>query len=291
MGGRACSDGRPARRLEATAALLFALLPLSAAFAPAHAQILRGSVVRADRTPIPDVQVVLRSASDSVVARATSGAQGRFVLRPLSGGVMRLEASTLGYADWETAMFELTDDADLEVVITLQFSPIPLEELRVEARRRQTTRRLADFERRRQIKAFGGYFMDEEDIARRPAARPSNLPLQFPGMSVAGGRGAFDLYTIMAGDCVATVYVDGVLVDQRVTSVDEYLQLPRIAGVEVYPRGVSAPVQYQDPMSNCGTVLFWTKELEPDDPGGWNTTKIVLGTASLAGLLILAVVR
>ncbi|MEM7415888.1 MAG: carboxypeptidase-like regulatory domain-containing protein [Gemmatimonadota bacterium] len=270
------------------AALLLALLPLGAPFAPAHAQVVSGSVVRPNRMPVPGAQVFLRGEDDSVVASAITSAQGRFQFTLASGGRVRLQAASLGYADWETETFDLADDAELEVVITLQFAPIPLEELRVEARRRQNTRLLADFERRREIKAFGGYFMDDEDIALRPASRPSNLPLQFPGMSVTGGVGPFDQYTIMTGDCPATVFVDGRRINQLATSVDEYLELPRIAGVEVYPRSMNAPPQYQDAgLRECGTVLFWTKELEPDDSGGWTTAKIALGLASFSGLLIL----
>ena len=284
-GGRRLRRGRS---LVAMAALPLALLSVSAPLAPVRAQLLSGSVVRPNRMPVPGAPVFLRAENDSLVASTFTSAQGRFEFRAVPDQPVRLQASSLGYADWETEMFELTDEAELDVVITLQFAPIPLEELRVQARRRQSTRLLADFERRREIQAFGGYFMDDEDIERRPASRPSNLPLQFPGVSVSGGTGPFDQYTIMTGDCPANVYVDGRLINQVVTSVDEYLELPRIAGVEVYPRSMNAPPQYQDAgRRECGTVLFWTKELEPDDPGGWTTAKVTLGLAAFGGLLIL----
>lgn len=292
MRGRGLPPGRPDRRVRPKGIGVLLVLLLATGSTPARAQVVRGWVLRADHTPVPDAAVVLRAENDSVVARATADPRGWFELRPRSRGPMRLEASSLGYADWETAMFELAADADVEVLITLQLAPIPLEELQVEAPRRQTTRRLADFERRREIQAFGGHFLVEGDIARRPASRPSNLVLGTPGMTVAGGRGPFDFYTIMSGDCVATVFIDGVRINQELTSVDEYLELPRIAGVEVYPRGMSAPPQYQGARSaECGTVLYWTKDLEPDAPGGWSTTKVVLGVASFTGLLLLTLAR
>lgn len=264
----------------------------SGAPARAHGQIIRGWVVRADGTPVPDVAVLLRGVEDGVLARAAAGPNGAFELRPGTGGRMRLEATHLGYADWETADFDMSADADLEVLISLQLEPIPLEYVMVEVRRRRTTRRLADFERRKAIQAFGGFFLEEEDIVRRPASRPSNLVLAAPGMSVRGGGGAFDEYVILTGDCPATVYVDGVRIDQMRVSVDQYLDLERIAGVEIYPRAMSAPPQYQDALRReCGTVVYWTKELEPDAPGGWSRTKVVLAAVSITGLLFLSVVN
>ena len=95
----------------------------------------------------------------------------------------------------------------------------------------------------------------------------------------------------MSGDCPATVYIDGVRIDQLNTPVDDYLELDRIAGVEVYARDLNAPVQYSNTGPECGSVLYWTKDLVPDDPGGWTATKVVLGSAAITGLLLLLVVR
>lgn len=273
--------------LVVTAALCLTLAPTTL-----EAQIIRGWVVRPDRSPIPDAEVLLTAEDGATVARATSDEMGRFELRTSTAGRLRLEASHLGYADWETATFDLERDADLEVLVRLDVAPIPLEEVRVEARSRLTTRRLEGFERRMERQAFGGHFLVEEDIERRPASRPSNLPLAAPGMTVRGGRGPFDLYRIYTGDCLANVYVDGVRIDQAVRSVDEYLTLERIAGVEVYPRSMSAPPQYQDALRReCGTVVYWTKELQPDREGGWSTTKIALGVSVVVGLLAVTLVR
>lgn len=273
-------------------AMLVLLAALSTLPTGAHAQLIRGSVLHADRTPISDATVLLRGEGGDVLARATTRPNGRFELRPGSGGRMHLEATHLGYADWETAAFDLASDDDLEVMIRLHVEAIPLEEVRVEARRRQTTRRLADFERRKETRAFGGFFIEEEDIARRPASRPSNLVLGAPGMTVRGSGGFHDEYVILSYGCPVTVYVDGVRIDQMTVPVDQYLDMDRIAGIEVYPRAMSAPPQYQDSRRReCGSVVYWTKDLETDDPDGWNMTKIVLGGASVTALLLLGVLR
>lgn len=273
-----------------TAARLLYPLLLASLILPGSTsgQTIRGWVLRADRTPIPDASVQLRVDDGSIQGRTTTGEDGRFELRGQPGEDLRLQAEHLGFAPWETAPFELTADAELDVVIQMQFAPIPLEEVRVEARRRQTTRRLADFERRKKVQAFGGFFLEEDDIARRPASRPSNLVLAAPGMTVRPMGGPFDRWVVMSGDCPATVFVDGVRIEQTRVSVDDYLELDRIAGVEVYPRAMSAPPQYQDALRReCGTVLYWTKDLEPDRPGGWSATKVALGSLGLVGLVML----
>ncbi len=35
-----------------------------------------------------------------------------------------------------------------------------------------------------------------------------------------------------------------------------------LAGVEMYPRASSAPIQYQQVATGCGVVLVWTKYLK-----------------------------
>jgi len=253
----------------------------------ARAQVIRGLVRTASRLPIPNTDVRLRAQTGDVLSQTVTGPDGRFELRPLSTGTMHLEASHLGYADWTTADFDLTADSDLDVVISLQFAPIPLEGVDVRARRRFSTRKLEGFERRMEDRAFGGYFLTEEDIAHRPLSPPSHLVLQAPGVTVAGGGGPFDHSQIIAGTCLATIYVDGVRIDQQTTSVDEILDVNRIAGVEIYPRGMSAPPQYQDALSSCGTVVYWTKELEPSRAGHWTTTKILFTWTAAVGMLTL----
>ncbi|MDX1646519.1 MAG: carboxypeptidase-like regulatory domain-containing protein [Longimicrobiales bacterium] len=274
------------RREAARMAVLAGCLVATILPGGAGGQTIRGTVVEADRHPIPDAVVELRASDGRLLARAVSDTIGRFVLESAGDGPMHLEATHLGYADWETAPFRLEPHADVEILVRLNVAAIPLEAVTVEARSSRSLRRLADFERRRRNPAFGGYFLGEEEIDRRRASRPSNLPLAAPGMTVRPVPGPFDRWWVYSGDCPAQVYVDGVRINQLVTSVDEYLTIDRIAGVEVYPRALSAPPQYQDSRGReCGSVLYWTKELEPDGDGTWSATKIAVGSVLIAGLL------
>jgi hypothetical protein len=60
-----------------------------------------------------------------------------------------------------------------------------------------------------------------------------------------------------------TVYVDNIRVQGRLGGrdygVNEVAFPTHVAGMEIYPRAVSAPPQYQASNGTCGIVLIWTK--------------------------------
>ncbi len=87
-----------------------------------------------------------------------------------------------------------------------------------------------------------------------------------------------------AGPCVANVFIDGIRTRQTVDhSPDDLLDPSLIAGVELYPRALLAPIQYQvNP--DCGVVLYWTAR--PEGGESWSLKRIIAGTALLGGLII-----
>jgi hypothetical protein len=46
---------------------------------------------------------------------------------------------------------------------------------------------------------------------------------------------------------------------ERHMFLDEIVSLTSIAGIEVYPRSVTAPPKYQSLNGLCGVVLIWTR--------------------------------
>ncbi len=244
----------------------------------AGAQIVRGVVVGVgDGEPIADAALVLRFENGGLAASAVSSAAGEFVLEVPRSGTVRLEVSHLGYADWGTAAFELPSGAIMDVEVRLGVEAIPLDPITVVAESRMALGGLAGFQERATNPTIGGYFIHEEEIARRRMAIPSN----------AAG---FERNVIMAGGCVARTYVDGIRVQQGAgASVDDLLTPDRIAGVEMYPRGVGAPLQYTEPGGRgCGVVLFWTKPADLDDDRGRSRSRILLGVGLLVGVLTVA---
>jgi len=286
-GGMGLGAGRA--RMAWCALLISACL---GAATPARAQMVRGVVLGVgDDTPIADALLVLRNENDVVVARATSDARGAFALQLRAAGRVSLEVSHLGYASWDTAPFDLGPGAVIEVEARLGVEAIPLEPITVVAQSTMALGPLAGFRERMGDPSLDGYFIEEEAIARRPLAKPSDLVLGAPGMSVglASSATGMDRGVIMSGGCPARTFIDGVRVRQGDgASIDDLLPPDRIAGVEIYPRGAGAPVQYSDNSSRCGVVLFWTKPPEANGDGGAGAGRILVGVGLLLGIFTLA---
>lgn len=259
------------------------------------AQTVRGAVHAAgDGRPVSDVRLILRSADGEVVAAAISTEDGRFQLRAAAGGLVRLEVAHIGYADWQTANFALASGATIDVEVKLGVEAIPLDPIVVVAQNRYDEGRLAGFEQRRTDPGgFGGYFMTQDDIERRPMATPSSLVLGAPGMGLQSAGSNGDRAVIMTGRCPARLFVDGIRVEQSAQhSIDDLLPPDQIAGVEMYPRALSAPVQYQDAgRPDCGVVLFWTREPRPGAPGRWGFRRMAVGLGLVAGILTFGFTR
>ena len=79
------------------------------------------------------------------------------------------------------------------------------------------------------------------------------------------------------GGCVMTVYLDRVRIVGALATryeaegkhrelggvpdafVNELVLPHQVAGIEIYPRAVGAPPQYQSSNGKCGVMLIWTK--------------------------------
>ncbi len=264
---------------------------------PGFAQVVRGVVMEVGSgDAVEDAVLVLRAPNGSVRATAISDNGGRFQLVALSSGTVYLEVSHLGYANWATGNFALADDVVLDVEVKLGTEAIPLDPILVVAQGSMRLGREAVFERRRTNAArVGGYFITEAEIERRVMATPSKLTLTVPGMSVrpAGATNDLDRSVILAsGGCLARTFIDGVHIDQSGGhSIDDLLAPELIAGVEVYPRAMSAPFQYQGAGNTCGVVLFWTKEPRLGHGRALSGRRIALGLGFVVAILSVGVVR
>jgi len=270
------------------------ILALLASMVPSEVlgQVVRGTVVAVgDGSAIPDARLVLRDPDGQVRATSISGADGHFRLLAPEGGPLRLEVMHLAYADFATETFLLGADEDVEIEVKLGIEAIPLAPITVVASATRAGGRLAEFEERRTSPAGGGYFIVEDDIRRRPIGTTSSIVAQLPGMSLGAANGGFDRNVILAGNCVAETFIDGMPVRQSADhTMDDILPPEVIAGVEVYPRGVSAPAQYSG-LGTCGVVLFWTKEPKPDMNGSGGFARVVVGLGLLAGIITLGIMR
>jgi outer membrane receptor protein involved in Fe transport len=121
----------------ASIARVLAALALHATVA--YAASVRGTFVGGDsKAPLEGVEVVLRRATDStVVAHATTGADGRFRADSLGLGRYLVRASLLGYQPWLRSDAVLSEGApDLDIGrVTLAVSPIAVKGTEVSTER------------------------------------------------------------------------------------------------------------------------------------------------------------
>ncbi|MEM7415073.1 MAG: carboxypeptidase-like regulatory domain-containing protein [Gemmatimonadota bacterium] len=255
------------------------------------AQVVQGVVLTADSgEPVSGARLLLRDPDGVIRAGMISSDRGRFELRADLAGMLRLEVSHIGYADWRTAAFALGTGQTLDVEVKLGIEAIPLEPIVVVARRSTGVSRTAQFLQRMNDPArVGGYFIPEEDIESRPASLASTLVVGTPGMSVrlASSAAGLERNVIMAGECQAQAFVDGIRVQQGGgASVDDVVTVDRLAGVEMYPRALGAPSQYVDTHNpRCGVVLYWTREAESSEATSWGRGRIAVGIGIVAGLI------
>ena len=213
--------------------------------------------------------------------RALSDEEGHFRLVLPTGGATSLMLLRLGYRPVTVALPAGTDTA---LFVHLDLIPQQLNAVRVVTSAIQSLRNKGFYARmaEREQGASSGQFITPEEIELRKPSRPTQL-LE-ARMSVVVRR-VGKCYVIAQcwvatgfNGCPMQIYLDGQrLMPERLMNAlnqsggnlkaDEYTSVfldalitpSAIAGIEIYPRGASAPPQYQMMNSTCGVILIWTK--------------------------------
>lgn len=230
-----------------------------------RAQTVTGVVLDdvSDR-PLPDTPVLLLDSLDAVVKRAASDSLGRFLLPVPGRGRYRLFTDRPGYGTLESQVMLLAVGDTLDVELRLSPVPAALEGITVSVD--QTREWLTDrgFYRRRERSL--GYFIEPEEIAERHPSRVTDLLRGIPGLLLkphSQGIGYVPVSMRMSWrlhGCPMKLVVDGDPVAAPDATIDEYVNIGEVIGVEVYPGagGAGGPVQYRTADAFCGLILVWT---------------------------------
>ena len=81
-----------------------------------------------------------------------------------------------------------------------------------------------------------------------------------PGLRTQVGRAPGDFVLRGRGDCLATLWVNGVREPNTFDSMLARMAVGDIAAFEVYPSEAMAPSRYLTPGNQCAVVLVWTKQ-------------------------------
>lgn len=257
----------PSRSRPAHAALLAGLV-LSTAMGAQDTRRVTGTIRDSSGVGIPYVNV-----DAGPRYRTLSNAVGEFTLILPAGGSFEVVLRRIGFLPGNV---RVEPGGDTAVVASLQPLAVLMETQVIRAReqvRGLATRgfyqRMADRERG----ALVGEFVTPEDIEQRNPQRVTQLLEQRPGVTVrrVGRCQVFvQCYRVMGpNNCVATVYLDGHRLNRladaaasdasAAPAIDELVSPGAVAGIEIYPRGSSAPPRYQALAGTCAIIVIWTR--------------------------------
>lgn len=251
---------------------------VSEATAPPEAnpsdRVLRGNVVDTEGGPLSYASIQVNGGR-----RYIADDSGRFTISPPAGRFSLL-VRRIGFSP-EEIRFDARPDTTIRVRMTAVATALP--EQRITGRAAFVSLDLSGFYRRMKDAERGinhGYFITPEDFEFRKPHQISQMAEGVPAVYMK--RNVMDpRRDIIVGSqcsvpskscvpvgqhlrCVMTVYLDRIrIVGKPGNAPDDYINelvVPsQIAAMEIYPRGVGAPPQYQPMNGSCGVVLIWSK--------------------------------
>jgi hypothetical protein len=260
-------------------ALLFGSLLLAPA--PALAQTVLGTVVEEDTgSPVVGARAEMVGADATMVARTETDQFGRFLLRVPRSGTFTLRLTHPFFTTVESAGVSVGPDETIEVSMRMARGAIPLDPIIVTARR---TGRLAGFHQRREQTGFGR-FMVRSEIQRRPAARTTDLLRDMPEIRIIRRGMEDNQITMRLGQCVPSIFIDGMPVRQGPGSgLDRLLRPDALEGIEVYSGSAGVPAQFVV-SDGCGVVAFWTRSGQDEEGEPWSWRRLITAAAVLGAM-------
>jgi hypothetical protein len=234
------------------------MLSAAAGAQEGNRRTISGTVTDSAGNVLPFVNISVGSA------RTVTTDAGRYVVR-VARGPLKLEFRRLGFAPVDTAL--LAGQVDTSFAIVMR--PLAQRLSAVEVVGTNSSRKLelrGFYDRMRDVERGinRGYFITPEDLEARKPNYITQMTEGFPSIRVDALLGQEWAVIVGTGRCKMTVYLDGVRIVGSLNPradgfVNQLVQPNQIAGVEVYPRNVGAPPQYQSLNGSCGVVLIWTK--------------------------------
>ncbi|MDB4916458.1 MAG: hypothetical protein JWM95_4102 [Gemmatimonadetes bacterium] len=191
--------------------------------------------------------------------------RGEWTFTDAPSGTRMLEVRAVGYYPERRHVNVVAGAPPLKVALnTLK---AVLDTIKVTANRAD----LIGFDERR--RSGVGKYLTAADIARRLPTVTSDLFTSIAGVTIGGSRGGTQRKIGMRGvfdtQCSPAIYLDshylgGVNIPGLPPSpftaddLDMFVTPDRVAGVEVYVQG-TVPPQFQQAMSDCGSIVIWTK--------------------------------
>jgi hypothetical protein len=235
-----------------------AVLAPFAAAAPSRAQVVSGRLVeQGSERPVVRATVELMDGN-SRRARTVTDSAGRFAIDVPGRGTYRVRASRLGYRPSLSREMTIATLDSLDIVFQLAANTVELEPLEVKASSRRVPPWLTGFYQRMESGA-GGRFVTRTQIAAWQPTQATDILRSLPGVTVVPHRSGHGNFVKVRG-CVPLFFVDGLQIDLYGTSVDDYLNVRDVEGIEVYSGPSNIPAEFaRAGTRGCGAVVVWTR--------------------------------
>lgn len=235
---------------------------------------------RETQRPVEGAVITLWTLEGEAIS-VLSDASGRFVFNRLADGRFNISVERIGYQEF-TGSITFRDDVGLRLTIDLVQEAVELEPLFVVSEERSRSLSAQGFYERQQRGI--GRFVTRDQIDSRNSVRMSDVLETMAGVRMStAGRSRQQAVVLLRGGCVADVYLDGIRTVAPFP-VDALVQPSDVEAVEVY-HGSETPARYG--MTNCGTVLIWTRVPNPATPGSQTGSNRVLGVLGLTAIAFL----
>ena len=237
---------------------------IAAAATEAAAQgfgVLTGVVMTEDASPLRLARV---SISGTTLATTTE-ADGTFRLAGVPAGVQTIEVKLLGYAPFSVPVDVLGGES-MHLKLPLSANAVTLNPVEVRADSVRLTPLMKGFQARR-ARGDGTFFKRDEIVAMQPRQvtdvlrRVAGLRIDSfgNGSVVQMGRNSAGMANRL---CPVVFYINGSpfpVADNA--SINTYISIEEVEGVEVYNGASRIPQQFNSGMYNtrCGLVALWTR--------------------------------
>ena len=284
----ASGSGREGVCMKLHAAFAFALF--GSLSATSSAQVISGRLFEAGSSRPVDAAVVSLLATGRSVLSVESDSAGYFRVPVSRPGWYGLRVERLGYATASTDSLEVRAHENVEIVIRLGVTALPLEPLIVVERRTSVGFR-TEFQRRFEAgrRSGQGWFVTRETLDSAGPVPVTSVLGRQPLLTVqSGADGRAWPVSLSHGGCAPTLYLNGArLTFAAGESLDDFLSTDNLEGIEIYRNRMETPPEYVG-IGQCGAIVFWTRGGDPARRQGlW---RLLAAGGAVLGMVVLFVV-
>jgi TonB family protein len=197
--------------------------------------------------------------------RATTDDRGEFRLPGVPAGIIEVRARRLGFRP-DAVKVTVPESGTESVSIKLEIASQELQPVLVRGQSVRYTGRLAGYYERLERRT-SGVFITRDQIAQENPRTLNQLLQRTPGITTLRQRDGSVGVRMRDRTCAPLVWLDGSALPTGQVDLDTF-EPSTLEGIELYLGSTAAPARYSwsRDLSNCGTILLWTRGSDTDVP-------------------------